>query len=72
MKFSTGKVSKMRHATGVDMKKLGELKRKVKALKHSTGEQARLRHATGKEFDYKLTYEELLEEEKKLKQGQKN
>ncbi len=66
MRFSTGKVTGMKHATGVDMQKLAELKRRAKALKHSTGEQSRLKHATGKELDYKtelMDYEELLEEE---------
>jgi len=66
MRFSTGKVTGMRHATGLDMQKLAELKRRKKALKHSTGEQSLLKHATGKEFDYKVDYEELLEEEKEL------
>ena len=68
MRFSTGKVTGMRHATGLDMQKLAALKRRSKALKHSTGEQAHLKHATGKEFDYKATYEELLEEEEKLEE----
>jgi len=68
MKFSTGKVTGLKHATGLDMQKLAELKRRAKALKHSTGEQAHLKHATGKEFDYKVTYEELLEEEEKLEE----
>ena len=71
MKFSTGKGSGMKHATGLDMQKLAKLKRRVKALKHSTGEQSSLMHSSGKEFDYKAIYEEeleeLLEEEKKLK-----
>jgi len=71
MKFSTGRHTKMRHATGIDMRKLAEIKRRVKALKHSSGEGGSLRHATGKEFDYKLIYEEVLEEEKELKQGKK-
>jgi len=70
MKFSTGRHTKMRHATGIDMNKLNELKRRVKALKHSSGEGGSLRHATGKEFDYKLIYEEVLEEER-LKQEEK-
>ena len=68
MRFATGKVTGMKHATGLDMQKLAELKRRKKALKHSTGEQSHLIHATGKEFDYKVDYEELLEEEEKLKE----
>jgi len=68
MKFSTGKVTGMKHATGLDMQKLAKLKRKAKALKHSTGEQSFLKHATGKEYDYKVDYEELLEEEKGLEE----
>ena len=63
MKFSTGKVSGMRHATGLDMQKLAKLKRRVKALKHSTGEQSSVKHSSGKEFDYKAYCENLLEEE---------
>ena len=63
MRFSTGKVTGMKHATGLDMQKLAKLKRRRRALKHSTGEQSLLKHATGKEFDYKIDYEELLEEE---------
>jgi len=66
MRFSTGKVTGMRHATGLDMQKLAKLKGRRRALKHSTGEQSLLKHATGKEFDYKVDYEELLEEEKEL------
>lgn len=62
MKFSTGKVTRVKHATGLDMQRLAKLKRRVKSLKHSTGEQTSLKHATGKEFDYKVTYEEELEE----------
>ncbi len=64
MKFSTGKVTGLKHATGLDMQKLAKLKKKAKALKHSTGEQSHLKHATGKEYDYKVDYEELSEEEK--------
>ena len=63
MRFSTGKVTGLKHATGLDMQKLAKLKRKAKALKHSTGEQSHLKHATGKEYDYKVDYEELSEEE---------
>ena len=66
MRFSTGKVTGMKHATGLDMQKLAKLKRRTKALKHSTGEQAHLKHATGKEYDYKVELEEeerILEEE---------
>lgn len=66
MKFSTGKATGMRHATGLDMKKLAKLKRRVKAVKHSTGEKSSLKHATGKEMDYKVGYEELLEEEENM------
>ena len=62
MKFSTGKVAGMKHATGLDMQKLARLKRRSKALKHSTGEQSSLKHSSGKEFDYKKIYEEELEE----------
>lgn len=68
MKFSTGKVAGMKHATGVDMQKLAEIKRRVRALRHSTGHESDLMHATGKEFDYKRMYEELLEEEEKLQE----
>ena len=71
MKFATGRHSRLRHATGVDMHKLNELKRRVKALKHSSGVGASLRHATGKELDYKLIYEKLLKEEEKLKEREK-
>ena len=70
MKFSTGRHTKMGHATGIDMRKLAEIKRRVKALKHSSGEGGPLKHSTGKEFDYKLIYEEVLEEER-LKQEEK-
>ncbi len=73
MKFSTGKVTGMKHATGLDMQKLAELKRRAKALKHSTGEQAHLKHATGKEYDYKVELEEeeriLQEEIKELEEN---
>ena len=72
MRFSTGRGSRLRHATGIDMRKLNGLKRKVKALKHSSGVGASLRHATGKELDYKVIYEKLLEEEKRLKQEEKD
>ena len=68
MKFSTGKSGRVKHATGLDMQKLAELKRRVRALKHSTGEQSSLKHSSGKEFDYKVIYEELSEEEKKLRE----
>ena len=68
MKFSTGKVTGMRHATGLDMQKLAKLKRRLRAVKHSTGEQSSLKHSSGKEFDYKKIYEGELEEEKKLKE----
>ena len=66
MKFSTGQGGRLKHATGVDMQKLAKLKRRIRALKHSTGHQSDLTHATGKEFDYKRSYEELLEEEERL------
>ncbi len=73
MKFSTGKVTGMKHATGLDMQKLAELKRRRRALKHSTGEQSLLIHATGKEFDYKIELEEeeriLQEEIKELEEN---
>ena len=73
MKFSTGKVTGLKHATGLDMQKLAKLKRRAKALKHSTGEQAHLKHATGKEFDYKIELEEeeriLQEEIKELEEN---
>lgn len=68
MKFATGRKSRLRHATGVNMHKLNELKRRVRALKHSSGVGTSLRHATGKELDYELIYEKLLEEEEKLKE----
>ena len=58
MRFSTGKVTGMRHATGLDMQKLAKLKRRRRALKHSTGEQSLLKHATGKEFEQKLINKE--------------
>ncbi len=73
MRFATGKVAGVKHATGVDMQKLAELKRRKKALKHSTGEQSHLIHATGKEFDYKIElmeFEELLEEEGRKVKGE--
>jgi len=68
MKFSTGKVTRLKHATGVDMQKLAEIKRRARALRHSTGHESDMIHATGKEFDYKRMYEELLEEGEKLKE----
>ena len=71
MKFSTGKGSGMKHATGLNMQKLAELKRRIKALKHSTGGRSSLAHATGKEMDYKVSYEELLKEEEKLKEKER-
>ena len=68
MRFSTGKVTGMKHATGLDMQKLAKLKARRRVLKHSTGEQSLLKHATGKEFDYKVEYEEFSEEEEKLRE----
>ena len=69
MRFSTGKVTGLKHATGLDMQKLAKLKRKAKALKHSTGEQSHMKHATGKEYDYKVDFEELSEEDDKSEEG---
>lgn len=45
------------------MEKLKKLKKRVRSVRHSTGEQAPLKHATGKQLDYKVLYDQFLEEE---------
>ena len=63
MKYSTSRRSRVKHATGLDPAKLEKIKRRVRAVKHSTGEKSSLAHATGKETDYKVLYDQLIEEE---------
>ena len=70
MKYGTGRGSRVKHSTGIDMTKLDEIRRKVRRLKHSTGGEASLVHATGKEMDYKYEYEELVQEEEELRKKQ--
>ncbi len=66
MKYGTGRSSRVKHSTGVDMTRLDEIRRRIKRLRHSTGGESSLVHATGKEMAYKYEYEELMQEEEKL------
>ncbi|MEE9316495.1 MAG: hypothetical protein V3U97_05240 [bacterium] len=68
MKYGTGRGSRVKHSTGTDMTKLDEIRKRVKRLRHSTGGGSSLSHATGKEMDYKYEYENLIQEEEKLRQ----
>ena len=68
MKYGTGRGSRVKHSTGVDMTRLDEIRRRIKRLRHSTGGEAPLVHATGKEMDYKYEYEKLMQEEEKLRE----
>ncbi len=68
MKYGTGRGSRVKHSTGTDMTKLDEIRKRVKRLRHSTGGESSLSHATGKEMDYKYEYENLIQEEEKLRQ----
>ena len=53
VKYSTGKVSRVRHSTGMEWKDLEKAKKKYTPIKHSTGEKASVKHSTGVEFDCK-------------------
>lgn len=68
MKYGTGRGSRVKHSTGLDMTKLDEIRRSVKRLRHSTGGESSLVHTTGREMDYKYEYENLMEEEQKLRE----
>lgn len=65
MKFSTGRRSRLKHSTGVDMTELGKIKRRMKTVKHSSGGESPLMHTTGQVTDAKALYDELIEEEEK-------
>ena len=67
MRYGTGRGSRVKHSTGIDMTRLDEIRRKVRCLRHSTGGESSLVHATGKEMDYKYEYEELMQEEEELR-----
>lgn len=75
MKFSTGRRSRLKHSTGIEMAKLGKIKRRIKAVKHSSGGESPLLHTTGQVTDAKALYdqfeaevEKMGEEEEKLKE----
>lgn len=65
MKYSIGRRSRVKHSTGIDPAKLEKIKRRATSVKHSTGGQSSLAHATGKETDYKVLYDQIIEEEEK-------
>lgn len=78
MKFSTGKRTRVKHSTGMDMKELEKLKRRMKNVKHSSGLSSPMKHTTGQVTDAKSLYdhleadvEKMEEEEKKLKEREK-
>ena len=65
MKYITGRRSRVKCSTGIDPAKLEKIKRRAKSVTHSTGGQSSLAHSTGKEIDYKVLYDQLIEEEEK-------
>ena len=65
MKYSIGRGSRIKHSTGIDPEKLEKIKRRAKSVTHSTGGQSSLAHSTGKETDYKVLYDQIIEEEEK-------
>ena len=65
MKYSTGRRGRVKHSTGIDLTKLEKIKRRIRPVKHSTGGISSLMHSTGKESDYKVLYDQLIEEEER-------
>ncbi len=65
MKFSTGRRTRIKHSTGIDMAELGKIKRRMKSVKHSSGGESPLSHTTGQVTDSKAFYDQLIEEEEK-------
>ncbi|MCK4418628.1 hypothetical protein KAV79_02370 [Candidatus Aerophobetes bacterium] len=65
VKYSTGKVSRVKHSTGMEWKDLEKAKKKYTPIKHSTGENASIKHSSGAEFDYKCLGNFSENEEKK-------
>jgi len=65
MKYSKGGINRVKGSTGIDPAKLEKIKRRARSVKHSTGGQSSLSHYTGKETDYKVLYDQLIEEEEK-------
>ena len=71
MKFSTGKRSRVKHSTGIDMAELGKIKRRSKRVIHSSGGESHLLHTTGQVTDAKALYDQLIEEEEKESEEEK-
>lgn len=65
MKYSTGRSGRVKHSIGIDPARLEKIKRRVRSIKHSTGGKSSLAHYTGKETDYKVLYDQVIEEEEK-------
>ena len=53
LKFSTGRGSRVKHATGADPKKIARARRRHPRLRYATGEDASIAHFTGRQFDYR-------------------
>ena len=53
LKFSTGRGSRVKHATGADPHKIARARGRHPRPRYSTGEDASVAHFTGKEFDYR-------------------
>jgi len=61
---STGRGTKVKHATAMDWDEWAEKRRKY-SVKYATGEDGQITHSTGKEFDKKVMYKRKEYEENK-------
>ena len=57
MQFSTGRNSRMKHATGSEAEKMKHARCKHPRPSHATGSDSTLRHMTGERFDLKREME---------------
>ena len=53
LKFSTGRDSRVKHATGADPNRVAKARRRHPRPCYSTGEGATIGHFTGRETDYR-------------------
>ena len=73
MQYSTGRDSRMKHATGSEVEKMKDARSKHPRPCHATGSDSSLRHMTGERFDLKREMELDEQEEERLSEteGQK-
>ncbi len=68
LQCSTGRDSRMKHATGTEAQKAERARSKHTCPSHATGSDSPLRHMTGERFDLKREME--LDEQERLAQAE--